>query len=108
MNYDIIIFMDKEAIIVEDKTFELLERMYSDINKRFDVLEAKIDRKADKTDIVRIENEHGHKLDALFDGYKQLTEGQEEIKSQLKELSSKVEKQDMQITFLKGNKKAAK
>jgi len=91
---------------VEDKTFELLEKMYvefsefrKETNARFDKVEGHI---------IRIENEHGHKLDALFDGYKQLSEGQEEIKSQLTELSSKVEKQDIQITVLKGNKKAAK
>jgi len=97
---------------VEDKTFELMTRMYNEFtsfksdmnefrmetNKRFDTVDGHI---------VRLENEHGQKLDTLFDGYKQLTEGQEEIKSQLKELSSKVEKQDMQITFLKSKKKAA-
>jgi hypothetical protein len=38
---------------VEDKTFELMEKMYAEINKRFDVLEEKIDKKADKTDIIR-------------------------------------------------------
>ena len=70
--------------------------------------ETKEDLRGLKNDVIRLENEHGKKLDALFDGYKQLTEGQEEIKSKLKVLSSKVEKQDMQITFLKGNKKAAK
>ena len=91
---------------MEDKTFELMTRMYSEFsefrketNKRFDTVDCHI---------IRLENEHSKRLDALFDGYKQLTEGQEEIKSQLQELSSKVEKQDMQITFLKGNKKAAK
>ncbi len=91
---------------MEDKTFELLEKMYVEFSEFRK--ETKTDLHGLKNDIVRIENEHGKKLDALFDGYKQLSEGQEEIKSQLKELSSKVEKQDIQITVLKGNKKAAK
>jgi iron-sulfur cluster repair protein YtfE (RIC family) len=98
--------MEKEAIPVEDKTFELLEKMYVEFSEFRN--ETRDELQGLKNDIVRIENVHGKKLDALFDGYKQLTEGQDEIKSQLKELSSKVEKQDMQITVLKGNKKTAK
>jgi len=93
---------------VEDKIFELLEKMYADIKGELNDIKTELSKKADKTDIVRIENEHGKKLDVLFDGYKQLAEGQEEIKSQLAELSAKVEKQDIQITILKGNKKATK
>jgi iron-sulfur cluster repair protein YtfE (RIC family) len=98
--------MEKEAILVEDKTFELLEKMYVEFSEFRN--ETRDELQGLKNDIVRIENVHGKKLDALFDGYKQLTEGQDEIKSQLKELSSKVEKEDMQITVLKGNKKTAK
>lgn len=93
---------------MEDKIFELLEKMYADIKGELNDIKTELSKKADKTDIVRIENEHGKKLDVLFDGYKQLAEGQEEIKSQLAELSAKVEKQDIQITILKGNKKATK
>ena len=93
---------------MEDKIFELLEKMYADIKGELNDIKTELSKKADKTDIVRIENEHGKKLDILFDGYKQLAEGQEEIKSQLAELSAKVEKQDIQITILKGNKKATK
>ena len=96
----------KEAILVENKTFELLEKMYVEFSEFRN--ETRDELQGLKNDIVRIENVHGKKLDALFDGYKQLTEGQDEIKSQLKELSSKVEKEDMQITVLKGNKKTAK
>lgn len=36
-----------------------------------------------KRDVLIIENEHGAKLDSLLDGYKQLYEGQEEIKKTL-------------------------
>ena len=96
---------------MEDKTFELLTQMYSEmnkrfseVNKRFDGVDEKLDGKADKADIVRLENEHGKKLDALMDGYQQLAEGQEEIKSQIVELSSKVDKQELEITGLKAVK----
>ncbi|NLO38019.1 MAG: hypothetical protein GX115_00820 [Ruminiclostridium sp.] len=98
---------------MEDKTFELLTKMYSDFSEfrketsqRFDKVESEI--KTVGNQVARLENDHGQKLDSLFDGYKQLTEGQELIKSQLAALSAKVESQDVQITVLKGNKKAAK
>ncbi|MDD4296404.1 MAG: hypothetical protein PHC69_05530 [Ruminiclostridium sp.] len=89
---------------MDEKMFELMGKMYSEITDRLEKMDKKLDAKADKTDIVRLEIEHGHKLDALFDGYKQLTEGQEEIKSQITALTSKVESQDVQITVLKGGK----
>lgn len=97
---------------MEDKTFELLEKMYFDINKRFDELEAKIDRKADKTDIVRLENEHGQKLDALFDGYMQLYDKHVEhdkrfdrIEAKLDNLSLKVSNHDSKLAVLEGGRK---
>ncbi|NLM26704.1 MAG: hypothetical protein GX211_00815 [Clostridiaceae bacterium] len=111
---------------MEDKTFELIEKMYADINKRFDVLEEKIDKKADKTDIIRIENVHGKKIDALFDGYKQLYEKLEEhdkrfdehdkrfdehdkrfdrIEAKLDNLSHKVSNHDAKLEVLEGGRK---
>ena len=51
-----------------------------------------------------MENDHGKKLDALMDGYQQLAEGQEEIKSQIAKLSSKADKQEIEITGLKAAK----
>jgi len=53
---------------MEDKAFELLTKMHSEINEQFNQINKKLDSKADKTDIVRMENGHGHKLDALLDG----------------------------------------
>lgn len=93
---------------MEDKTFELLTKMYSEMTERFKELNRKLDGKADKSDIVRLENDRGQKLDSLFDGYRQLAEGQELIKSRLAAISAEVESQDVQITVLKGSKKAAK
>lgn len=37
-----------------------------------------------KKHAVVIENEHGAKLDELMDGYKQLYEGQQEIKNEIR------------------------
>lgn len=60
--------------IMEDKTFELLTKMYSEMtekfsemDKQFKEINKKLDDKADKTDIVRLENELNPKVQALFD-----------------------------------------
>ncbi len=53
--------MRGECFFMDDKVFELMEKMYADFSKRFDIIDDKLDKKADKTDIVRIENVHGKK-----------------------------------------------
>ncbi|HNR05626.1 MAG TPA: hypothetical protein PKU88_06305 [Bacillota bacterium] len=42
---------------MEDKVFKLLTKMYSEMTERFKEVRIKLDEKADKSDIVRIENE---------------------------------------------------
>ncbi len=91
---------------MEDKTFDLLTQMYSDFSKRLDQIEHKLDQKADKSDIIRLENDHGKKLDTLFDGYKQVSEGLNEIKNIVSEISAKVERHDIKIQVIEGGKKA--
>lgn len=82
---------------MEDKTFELLTKMYSEmterfsemtekfseINKQFGEVNRKLDEKADKNDIVRLENELNPKVQALFDGYKQNTDILERIENKV-------------------------
>ena len=55
--------------------------------------------------LIRIENDHGKKLDALLDGYKQLAEDQNEMKSQISTLIDSQEEQDLDIRVLKGKAK---
>jgi hypothetical protein len=54
---------------MEDKSFELLTKMYSEFSARFESLENKVTEI--NTTVIKIENEFGAKLDILFDGYKQ-------------------------------------
>lgn len=65
----------------EEKILSLLEKMYIDFNKRFESIEANIATKQEldsvkvevrsvKETVIRIENDHGQKLGALFDGHK--------------------------------------
>jgi len=95
---------------VEDKTFELLEKMYAEFSEFRK--ETKIELQGLKNDIVRIENEHGQKLDALFDGYKQLHDKQEEhdkrfdrIEAKLDNLSLQVISHDSKLAVLEGGRK---
>lgn len=84
---------------MEDKTFELLTQLYKEFsefrketNSRFDKLE------------LSIENDIKPDIKATLDGYKQLAEGQEEIKDQLSDLKAKVTNQEVEITVLKAVK----
>lgn len=86
---------------MEDKIFELISKMYSDMNTKLDEIHKKLDRKADKNDIVRIEDKLGNNSIALFDGYKQSYEKLTNIEKQLECISSKVEKQDIEIRVIK-------
>jgi hypothetical protein len=73
----------------EEKIYNLLEKIYIELqdtktdvaNIKNDLSEVKSDTSVMKNEIitvkdtvVRIENDHGHKLGALFDGYKQNAE----------------------------------
>lgn len=68
---------------MEDKIFELLTEMYSKMTEQFKEINSKLDEKADKTDIVRLENELKPKVEALFDGYKQHTDILERIEKEV-------------------------
>jgi tetrahydromethanopterin S-methyltransferase subunit G len=75
---------------VEDKVFDLLEKMYVEmkqqfevVNKNFELVNKKLDEKVDKTDIVKIENDLVPKIEALFDGYKQNTEKLDRIEKEV-------------------------
>lgn len=93
---------------MDDKVFELMEKMYSEMTTQFKEVGRKLDKKADKNDIVIMENNLNPKVEALLDGYKQLSEGQEEIKNRIQDLNSKISNQEVEITVLKGCKQAVR
>jgi predicted RNase H-like nuclease (RuvC/YqgF family) len=95
---------------VEDKTFELLTRMYGEFTEfRKDMngfrKETKEDIRSLKNDVLRIENEHGSKLEALLDGYKQTYEKFDAIEDKLDTLSEKVDRHDIKIQVIEGGRK---
>lgn len=86
---------------MEDKIFELMSKMYSDMNSKLDEINKKLDMKADKNDIVKIEDKLENNSKALFDGYKQTYEKITDIEKQLENISSKVDHQDVEIRVIK-------
>lgn len=86
---------------MEDKAFELLTEMYAEMTEQFKKINSKLDEKSDKRDIIRLENEHGVKLDSLMDGYKQLHEGQQEIKNEIREIKETVNIHDIKLLKVK-------
>jgi tetrahydromethanopterin S-methyltransferase subunit G len=93
---------------MEDKTFELMTKMYSEmtarfdsVDARFDSVEKKLDEKADKADIVLLENKIDANFKALFDGYKQTYEKLSILESKVDDINSKVERQDAEIRVIK-------
>lgn len=68
---------------MEDKVFDLMEKMYAEMKQQFEEVNKKLDEKADKTDIVKLENDLVPKIEALFDGYKQNTEKLDRIEKEV-------------------------
>ncbi len=102
---------------MEEKTFELLEKMYVEFSEFRKETNTRLDNV--EGHITRIENEHGQKLDALFDGYKQTYEKLQEhdkrfdehdkrfvrIEAKLDNLSLKVNNHDSKLEILEGGRK---
>jgi|LFRM01.1.fsa_nt_gb hypothetical protein len=85
---------------MEEKVYKLVEKLYVEFTKRFDEIEEKLDMKADKTDIVLLENKNGTKLDILIDSHKAITETLEDHTNRLQRIEDKIETHDIQIHVL--------
>ena len=65
-----------QFFIEDEKLFEFMTKMYSEMQEGFKQVNnriGKVDGKIDKLEktTIKMEQEHGQKLDALFGGYKQ-------------------------------------
>jgi predicted nucleic acid-binding Zn-ribbon protein len=101
---------------MEEKIFNLIESMYSEMNKRFEQMNKKfeqidekfehVDKRFDEvnTKIAGLENKLGEKIDALFDGYIQNTEAINRLETKLDALAERVDKQEVEIRVIKGAK----
>lgn len=88
---------------MEDKTFELLGRMYSEFTEFRRETTEKLDGL--KRDVLQIENAHGKKLEALFDGYKQHERKLDTIEQKVDNLVDKVDRHDIKIQVIEGVRK---
>ena len=81
---------------------EKLNSMDSDIKSlKTDVSGLKTDVSGLKQQVFIIENEHGAKLDSLIDGYKQLYEGQQEIRNDIKEMKETINVHEVKLLKVK-------
>lgn len=111
---------------MEDKTYELMEKMYIEMQKGFQQVDARfeqiderfeqvdarfeqIDERFEQVDgridnlektVLRIEQEHGEKLQALFDFQKTQEQVNERVLSSLERIEEKLEIHDTQISAL--------
>ena len=64
-----------------DKLFELMTKMYSEMQEGFKEVRDRLGG-VEKT-VIHIENDHGKKLEALFDGYKQNSDKLDRIEEEV-------------------------
>ncbi len=64
-----------------EKLFELMTKMYDKMQEGFKEVNNRLD-KVEKT-VIHIENDHGNKLEALFDGHKQNSDKLDRIEKEV-------------------------
>jgi len=94
------------VLILEDKTFELLSKLYgefSEFRKETNTRLNSLENGQKKIESL-IENDVKSDIKALYDGYKQTYEKLESLEIKVDDISSKVEKQDVEIRVIKGGR----
>jgi len=90
---------------VEDKTFEMIEKLYGRMEQGFQAMNMRMDtiesKMATKQDLARIEQTIGGKIDALFDGYKANTEAIHDLKTELQIVKKEVENHEIKLKVVK-------
>lgn len=103
------IFIYGQEVIPTDDALEFLTKIYSELTEfRKDMngfrSETNKDIQGLKNDVLRIEQDHGKKLDGLFDGYKRTYEKLEVIEDKVDTLSDKIDKHDIKIQVIEGGR----
>ena len=74
-----------EVVFLEDKTFELMEKMYIEFSKRFEDMDKRFDKlenEVTKTNMI-IEHDIQPKIKILFEGYKLNSEKLDRIEKEV-------------------------
>ena len=88
---------------MEDKTFELLSKMYGEFTEFREETNTRLDYV--ERHIARLENKVDNNSKALFDGYKQVYEKLETVEGKVDKLSEKVDRHDIKIQVIEGGRK---
>ena len=106
----------KGVLYLEDKSFELLTRMYSEFSEFRKDITGKVDSNTKETQsnskeiritgnqVTRLEYELKNDIKTLFDGYKQTYEKLEALDTKVDGISDKLEKQEVEFKVFKGGK----
>lgn len=87
---------------MEDKTFELLTKMYSEFTDFRKDITQKVQENSNH--ILRLENELKNDIKSLYDGYHLTHEKLETIERKVDDVSVKVDTQEVEIKVIKGGK----
>jgi predicted phage-related endonuclease len=88
--------------MAEDKTFELLTKMYTEFSDKFEKLEK--GQKSLEKDVLRIETKLYEDSKTLYDGYQMTYEAVTEIKNDVKAVRSTVENHDLELIAVKSGR----
>jgi len=90
--------MEETLKIILDK-LNSMDSDIKDLKSEFKGLKSEVNDL--KKHVLVIENEHGKKLDALFDGYKQLYEAQQEMKKDIKDIKETLNVHELKLLKVK-------
>jgi tetrahydromethanopterin S-methyltransferase subunit G len=91
---------------MEDKTFDLLTRMYSEFKNEFKKVEARFENMEQRMEsikghIIRLENKQGIDSKALLDGYKLTYENTVVIKDDIKDMKEVLDEHEIKLRKIK-------
>lgn len=93
---------------MDEKMFELLEKMYIEVQDIKSIMATKEDltkvKQELKHDIVKIESKMDQNHKALYDGYKLTYEKLGSLEEKVNDIDKKVERQDVEIRVIKSVK----
>ena len=100
---------------MDDKVFELMEKMYSDLNRKMDSMNSRMDsmnskmdgietKMSTKQDIVRLEDKMDTNHKVLHDGYKQTYEKLTHMDGKLDRQEEILKGHDLQIKVMRNIK----
>lgn len=89
------------SIKMDDKMFELLEKMYIEMQEMKQNMATKDDLSKVAQSIVRLENKMDENHETLYDGYKLTYEKLTILEKKVDEIDEKVKRQDVEIRVIK-------